>query len=191
MELVKGKPLAAKPTSEHLLRCKCVEAGAGMLLGTACSLEPGGVAVSCGARALRRPDLLRWGRPGGGRGQRAVLPSESPVLRVTYHPPAPPLGPAHRWAEGTSFALDAALSICRGLAAALAYLHSLRICHGDVYAHNVLYCPDSRRAVLCDFGALDYHRAGGWLMEEVAALPQQPPRSAVQNRRVRGRGEAG
>lgn len=26
---------------------------------------------------------------------------------------------------------------------------------GDVYAHNILYDPDSQRAVLCDFGAQD------------------------------------
>ena len=57
-----------------------------------------------------------------------------------------------------SFPLPAVLSICTGLASALAYLHAQQLCHGDVYAHNILYCPDSQHAVLCDFGAsFRYH----------------------------------
>jgi Ser/Thr protein kinase RdoA (MazF antagonist) len=36
--------------------------------------------------------------------------------------------------------------------AALAELHRLRICHGDVYAHNVLV-DDDGNAVLLDYGA--------------------------------------
>ena len=35
--------------------------------------------------------------------------------------------------------------------AALAELHRLRICHGDVYAHNVLV-DDDGDAVLLDYG---------------------------------------
>jgi hypothetical protein len=38
------------------------------------------------------------------------------------------------------------------VASALAYLHSLGIAHGDVYAHNIM--PDGHsRPVICDFGA--------------------------------------
>lgn len=42
--------------------------------------------------------------------------------------------------------------MCQGLAGALAYLHSQGVCHGDVYAHNIMLEGDSH-AVLCDFGA--------------------------------------
>lgn len=58
----------------------------------------------------------------------------------------------HRWPEGVNFTLGEARSICGGIASALAYLHAKRICHGDVYAHNILYDPETRHAVLCDFG---------------------------------------
>ncbi|GBF96205.1 hypothetical protein Rsub_08750 [Raphidocelis subcapitata] len=98
LELIAGKPLAAKPTSEHLLRCK--------------------------------------------------------------------------WAPDVSFPLPEALTICLGIGDALAYLHARRVCHGDVYAHNILYCPDSRRAVLCDFGASFCYREeeGFWELMEVRAF---------------------
>ncbi|KAF6263001.1 hypothetical protein COO60DRAFT_1698969 [Scenedesmus sp. NREL 46B-D3] len=78
LELVHGKPLADRPTSRHLLRCK--------------------------------------------------------------------------WGGDVSFSLPAALSICHGVAGALAYLHSLGIAHGDVYAHNIM-ADGQARPVVCDFGA--------------------------------------
>ena len=43
------------------------------------------------------------------------------------------------------------MRIASGVAAALAELHRLRICHGDVYAHNVLAAHDGH-AVLLDYG---------------------------------------
>ena len=56
-----------------------------------------------------------------------------------------------RWAEGSSFKIAFLLRVAVSIASALNYLHSLRICHGDVYAHNIL--PDaSGNAVLCDYG---------------------------------------
>lgn len=69
LDLVDGAPLAAKPTSAHLLRCK--------------------------------------------------------------------------WVPGTSFSPAEALAVAGDVAGALAHLHSRRVCHGDVYAHNVLFSPSS------------------------------------------------
>jgi hypothetical protein len=57
-----------------------------------------------------------------------------------------------RWGADVAFSLAAALSICHGVASALAYLHSLSIAHGDVYAHNIMF-DDHARPVICDFGA--------------------------------------
>jgi RIO-like serine/threonine protein kinase len=51
-----------------------------------------------------------------------------------------------------AFSLPAALSICHGVASALAYLHGLGIAHSDVYAHNIMF-DDHARPVICDFGA--------------------------------------
>lgn len=56
-----------------------------------------------------------------------------------------------RWAPGVSFTAASAMHIAGGVAAALAELHRLRICHGDVYAHNVLATQDGQ-AVLLDYG---------------------------------------
>ena len=77
------------------------------------------------------------------------------VCARTYNSPPPFSSLLHtrRWPGGATFPLAAVTSICRGVAAALAYLHSKRVCHGDVYAHNILYDPETHRAVLCDFGA--------------------------------------
>lgn len=35
----------------------------------------------------------------------------------------------------------------------MSYLHERSICHGDLYAHNVLVDEETGAAVLCDFGA--------------------------------------
>ena len=50
--------------------------------------------------------------------------------------------------------------------AALAELHRLRICHGDVYAHNVLV-DDDGSAVLLDYGERTKRTAGSMICEGV------------------------
>lgn len=57
-----------------------------------------------------------------------------------------------RWADGQTFPLSTSLSVCHGVSSALAYLHSLGIAHGDVYAHNIML-DDHCHPVICDFGA--------------------------------------
>lgn len=58
-----------------------------------------------------------------------------------------------RWTAGQTFTVQFALRVATCVAAALAYLHAHNICHGDVYAHNVL-ADDNGGAVLCDYGTL-------------------------------------
>ena len=78
------------------------------------------------------------------------------VDRVFGHPLA--AKPTHdsllrcRWAPGTIMPPRTGLLAALGVARALSHLHSLGICHGDVYAHNVL-ADDKGHAVLCDYGA--------------------------------------
>ena len=50
------------------------------------------------------------------------------------------------------FSLEAVLAVARGMAGALAHLHSHGVVHGDVYTHNVLL-ERANVAMLCDFGA--------------------------------------
>ena len=58
---------------------------------------------------------------------------------------------SNRWVDGQRFTLSGMLKISRGVASALEYMHSLHMCHGDVYAHNILVDQDNH-PVICDFG---------------------------------------
>eukprot|EP00026_Physarum_polycephalum_P009381 Phypoly_transcript_09502.p1 GENE.Phypoly_transcript_09502~~Phypoly_transcript_09502.p1 ORF type:complete len:444 (+),score=53.84 Phypoly_transcript_09502:52-1383(+) len=69
----------------------------------------------------------------------ADRPDFTSVLRCRYPP-------------SISFSPAFVRNVCTDLAGACSYLHSLGICHGDVYAHNVLVTPEGH-AKLCDFGA--------------------------------------
>ncbi|KAK9862504.1 hypothetical protein WJX84_009525 [Apatococcus fuscideae] len=76
-----------------------------------------------------------------------------------------------RWASDCSFQLNYLLRVAHSTASALEYLHSLGICHGDVYAHNIL--PDAEgNAVLCDYGASFFYDKGPvpWEAQEVRAF---------------------
>eukprot|EP00850_Spirogloea_muscicola_P000978 SM000003S11223 [mRNA] locus=s3:1592602:1595790:+ [translate_table: standard] len=64
-----------------------------------------------------------------------------------------------RWEEGVLFTTDYILRAANGVASALAYMHQKHICHGDVYAHNVIVADDGF-AVLCDYGASFCYQPG-------------------------------
>lgn len=56
----------------------------------------------------------------------------------------------------TSFSLPAIIRIARGIAAAVAHLHTRGILHGDLYAHNILI-NQAGESVLGDFGAAFFY----------------------------------
>jgi hypothetical protein len=83
--------------------------------------------------------------------------------------------------EGTNFTTNQILSIAKGIAKVAQHLHSLGICHGDLYAHNILYKEDGNH-LLGDFGAATFYdvnssyasqiekievRAYGYLLEDM------------------------
>jgi serine/threonine protein kinase len=102
----------------------------------------------------------------------AAPPDVWSTLRCTYSADA-------------TFQTDEAFQIAMSIAEALQDLHSAKVCHGDVYAHNILHDPDSRATILGDFGAAWYYgnlagelhakiervevRAYGILLQELAA----------------------
>jgi serine/threonine protein kinase len=45
------------------------------------------------------------------------------------------------------------LRVACGMADAVAHLHQRGVLHGDLYAHNILWNPDTGDALLSDFGA--------------------------------------
>ncbi|KAK9834070.1 hypothetical protein WJX81_007769 [Elliptochloris bilobata] len=70
-----------------------------------------------------------------------------------------------RWAPGAAYAPAWVARVAAGVAAALAHLHSLGVCHGDVYAHNVM-ADAAGTATLLDYGA-------SFCYEKGAAAPYQ------------------
>lgn len=72
---------------------------------------------------------------------------------------------------GTSFSVDAALSIALSISHALHYMHASGICHGDVYAHNILYNAGQKVAKLGDLGAAFFYRGPSSASGAAAPLP--------------------
>lgn len=59
-----------------------------------------------------------------------------------------------RWEQDTSFSESFVLKVGMQVASALHHLHRQHyICHGDIYAHNIVIDQDSGNACLLDFGA--------------------------------------
>eukprot|EP00730_Choanoeca_flexa_P015523 TRINITY_DN7146_c0_g1_i1.p2 TRINITY_DN7146_c0_g1~~TRINITY_DN7146_c0_g1_i1.p2 ORF type:complete len:485 (+),score=46.00 TRINITY_DN7146_c0_g1_i1:3187-4641(+) len=58
-----------------------------------------------------------------------------------------------RYNPATQLTYQAVVGILSAVGRALAYLHSIKIAHGDVYAHNVMVHDTTGKALLGDFGA--------------------------------------
>lgn len=86
------------------------------------------------------------------------------------------------YAPGLRLGAEAAMTLARGMAAAVAHLHGAGVLHGDLYAHNILWDGVTGAAMLGDFGAATRLRGGdaaltrtetrafGILLEELLAL---------------------
>lgn len=77
-----------------------------------------------------------------------------------------------RWRPGLTFKLKFVLRVAASVARALKYLHANGICHGDVYAHNVL-ADEAGNGVLCDYGASFFYSPAhpvAWQPMEVRAF---------------------
>lgn len=59
------------------------------------------------------------------------------------------------YTQKTVFSLQELCSLARGVAQAVAHLHSCGILHGDLYAHNILYNAEGH-GLLGDFGAASF-----------------------------------
>lgn len=57
-----------------------------------------------------------------------------------------------RWPPGVAFSSTFVARVALCVASALQYLHAHCICHGDVYAHNILVDTEGN-AILLDYGA--------------------------------------
>ncbi|XLZ70427.1 leucine-rich repeat-containing protein kinase family protein [Massilia sp. SR12] len=88
-----------------------------------------------------------------------VMALVHPGLRNLAGPPSLQSCTRDIYSEDIRFGVDAILNIAAGIASAAERLHAQGIMHGDLYAHNILYC-DKGNAVLGDFGAASLFEPG-------------------------------
>lgn len=75
-----------------------------------------------------------------------------------------------KWAPCERFATPYLLRVARGVAEALQHCHARSVCHGDVYAHNVLV-DEEGNATLCDFGTPNTKPRQALLLHCVNLIP--------------------
>lgn len=94
------------------------------------------------------------GHPSGAHG--LVLALIDPAYRVLAGPPSLDSCTRDVYPAGQRFDLPTVLRIAGGIACAARHLHERGILHGDLYAHNILHCPQ-RGPLLGDFGAASFY----------------------------------
>ena len=108
--------------------------------------------------AGKHPNLVPLvGRLAGHPEGRAGLVMEliPPHFRVLGGTPSRASCTRDVYPEGTAFSLTFAWRVLAGIADLVAHLHNVGICHGDLYAHNILV-DDDGHALLGDFGAAGF-----------------------------------
>jgi len=129
--------------------------------------------IAAGAHPDLIPVLGRVvGHPAGTHG--LVLSLIAPEYRNLAGPPSLDSCTRDIYADDKRFDAASALRIARGIASAAHHLHQRGILHGDLYAHNILHCPQGR-PLLGDFGAASFYDCdgaqAGWLQRmEVRAF---------------------
>ncbi|AMM15745.1 protein kinase [Burkholderia sp. PAMC 28687] len=104
-----------------------------------------------------------------------VLTLINPEFRNLAGPPSLDSCTRDVYADDVRFTRWAALNMAYGIASAACHLHAKGIMHGDLYAHNILHCGESR-ALLGDFGAASFYS------------PQGPHAQSLQRLEVRAYG---
>jgi len=101
--------------------------------------------------ALICPLAELTGHPDGAKG--LLLPLLPPALQALAGPPSFDSCTRDVYDPKRVFPAHAVHTMAASLASALAQLHRRGVLHGDFYAHNVLWNPDTHGVVLGDFGA--------------------------------------
>jgi len=101
--------------------------------------------------ALCTPRAELAGHPQGTRG--LLLPLIPPSHTNLAGPPSLDSCTRDVYPPGLRIPATTVMRMARGLADAVAHLHQRGVLHGDVYAHNILWNPDTGDALLSDFGA--------------------------------------
>jgi hypothetical protein len=101
--------------------------------------------------ALNTPVAELAGHPQAARG--LLLPLIAPHCVNLGGPPSLDSCTRDVYPAGFRVNAPAALRLAAAIAGAVAHLHARGVMHGDLYAHNILWHPDSGEALLGDFGA--------------------------------------
>ncbi|MGS5085912.1 leucine-rich repeat-containing protein kinase family protein [Hydrogenophaga sp. A37] len=149
--------------------------------------ELAGSLVAGQHRALCTPVAELSAHPQGTPG--LLLPLIPPGHVHLAGPPSMASCTRDVYAEGWRIGAAQALRLARTVAGAVAHLHLQGVMHGDLYAHNILWDPQSGDAMLSDFGAATLLptdrpaqrlallalevRAFGCLLEELVAHAQR------------------
>jgi hypothetical protein len=184
LDLVQGSPLAAKPTSQHLLRCKWAP-------GTRFTVKEAlGISTSLASALEHLHERVGLGAGGWRLGLEPLLPQ--PAARPSCERAC--TQPRTTTTTTTTKAHSCCWCCCFGTAPITdwdllqspdptfhpAHLTSTSprapgppqsICHGDVYAHNLLYHGPSGQATLCDFGASFCYEQGEGFWEAMEVRP--------------------
>lgn len=101
--------------------------------------------------ALCTPHAELAGHPQGTRG--LLLPLVPPSHTNLAGPPSLDSCTRDVYPPGLRIPAPTALRVACSVADAVAHLHQRGVLHGDLYAHNILWNPDTGDALLSDFGA--------------------------------------
>lgn len=104
-----------------------------------------------------------------------VLPLISTDYKVLGGPPSFESVTRDTFANNIRFTIDKVRRVLLGISAAAAHLHERHICHGDLYAHNILV-NEKGHCYLTDYGAafvyagMDEHACAAIMAAEVRAF---------------------
>ncbi len=101
--------------------------------------------------ALCTPTGELVAHPDGMRG--LLLPLIAPNYINLAGPPSLDSCTRDVYPDNLRLPLPSLLRLAQGIGGAVAHLHAQGVMHGDLYAHNILWNPDSGDALLSDFGA--------------------------------------
>jgi hypothetical protein len=102
--------------------------------------------------------------------------------------------------KDTYYSLGETVDILHGIASIGAHLHQRGLCHGDIYAHNILVDREMKLpALLCDYGAATFYnklsmnidlesvevRAWGILADELLSLPSKDENIIAEDNQIK------
>jgi serine/threonine protein kinase len=162
-EDLQRQELLGQGASGHIYRASVVGGGADVALkvfkagqtsdGTPQSEMAAGLAAGQHLHLLTPLAVLQTDAQASCQELAMVLPLLPPGLQPLAGPPSLASCTRDVYADGARFSAAAAQRLLAQVRSAVAHLHGQGMLHGDLYAHNILWNPETGDAVLSDLGA--------------------------------------